>query len=81
MRWGCFFHTKQCSGREGSQLDAPDQQSIKDRPFGNNPALEVFLNKGEKDLFEQTRYKDIKDNLTLEERKALTEFRSVSEQD
>jgi hypothetical protein len=35
----------------------------------------------EKDLFEQTRYKDIEDNLTSEKRKALTEFRSVSVED
>jgi hypothetical protein len=35
----------------------------------------------EKDLFEQTRYNDIEDNLTSEERKALTEFRSVSVED
>ena len=35
----------------------------------------------EKDLFEQTKYKDIGDNLTSEEWKALTEFRSVSVED
>jgi hypothetical protein len=39
------------------------------------------LNREGKDLFERTIYKDIEDNLTSEERKALTEFQSVSVED
>jgi hypothetical protein len=43
--------------------------------------IEVFLNREGKDLFERTIYKDIEDNLTSAERKALTEFQSVSVED
>ena len=57
------------------------QKSKNDTPTASIPVIEVFLNKLEKDLFEQTKYKDIEDNLTSEERKALTEFRSVSVED
>ena len=77
IRWRALFHSKQLR-READKLDPPFRKSTTDPPTASTPAIEVFLNKIEKDLFRQTVYKNIEDDLKLDERKALIEFRSKS---
>ena len=67
IRWLALFHSKQPARREVNNLDPPFQKSTK--------AIEVLLNRVEKDLFRQTVYKNIDDNLKPDERKAFNEFR------
>ena len=69
-----FFHSKQPITREFNNLDRPFQKSTKDPPTASIPAIEVFLVRVENDLFRQTVYKSIDDNLKPDERKALIEF-------
>ncbi len=78
IRWQALFHSKQPSRREVNNLDLPFQKSTKDPPMASIPAIEVFLNRVEKDLFRETVYKNIEDNLKPDKRKALNEFRSKS---
>ena len=72
-----LFHS-QPTRREAKDLDPPFRRSTQDPPAASIPAIEVFLNRVEKDLFRQTVYKNIDDNLKPDERKALREFRSKS---
>ena len=78
IRWRAFFHSKQPITREFNNLDPPFQKSTKDPPTASIPTIEVFLDRVENDLFRQTVYKSIDDNLKPDERKALVEFRSKS---
>ena len=53
IRWRAFFHSKQPTRREVNNLDPPFQKSIKDPPTASIPAIEVFLDRVENDLFRQ----------------------------
>ena len=78
IRWRALFYSKEPTGREVNNLDPPFQKSKKDPPVASIPAIEVFLNRVENDLFRQTAYKNLKDNIKPEEGKALKDFRSKS---
>jgi hypothetical protein len=54
---------------EVNPLEPPREKSTKEPPYAKVPAIEVFLNRVEKDLFDTTRSNYVTDNLTSEERK------------
>ena len=80
MRWRAHFHSDEEKDEERFNycLSAPRLKSTKEPPSSNVPALEVFLNRVEKDLFDINQCRKATDNLTKEERKTLKEFRSKS---
>ena len=47
-------------------------------PLAKIPGIEFFLDRVEEDLFNNTVYKNVPDNLTQDERKALKKFPSTS---
>ena len=81
VRWRTFFSLqldKQPDRAVWTDLDAPYKKSAQDPPAARIPAIETFLNRVEHDLFTKTVYKNVPDNLSSDERKALNEFRSIS---
>ena len=78
VRWRAFFHSHDKPvTRDENILNPPRLKSTKDPPLAVVPAIEVFLDRVEKDLFKETAFKNVPDNVTPEERKALKEFRST----
>lgn len=77
VRWRAFFYLSKSTPKrcEYKPLEAPYQKSSKEPPKAN-PAIEVYLNSVEKDLFNGTISK-VPDNLTPDERGALKQFRTT----
>ena len=78
VRWRAFFHSHDKPvTRDENILNPPRRKSRKDPPLAGVPAIEGFLDRVEKDLFKETAFKNVPDNVTPEKRKALKEFRST----
>lgn len=58
-------------------MEPPYEKSTKEPPPAKVPAIEVFLQRVERDLFEKPGFKNAKDNLSPEERTVLKEFRAM----
>jgi hypothetical protein len=64
-----YFSEELGRSLEVNPLEPPREKSTKEPPYAKVPAIEVFLNRVEKDLFDTTRSNYVTDNLTSEERK------------
>ena len=78
IRWQTFYHGSDRVVRESpkSDLQPPHQKTVKEPPTSNILAIEVFLNKVEKDLINCNIRRYCPDNISIEERKALKTFRA-----
>ena len=77
LRWRSFFYGRETASNFGLEVEAPYKKLTKETPLSKVPAIEVFLNSVEKDLFDVKNEKKVMDNLTLSERAALKQFRTT----
>ena len=79
VRWRSFFQGREITPHQSVEnpIAAPYEKSTKEPPMSNVPAIEVFLNSVEKDLFNVDNVKKVRDNLSSDERKALKKFRNT----
>ena len=84
VRGRAFYHSFEDSNDEvdvnltnAKSLEPPRVKSSREPATAKIPAIEVFLNSVEKDLFDIANVRKVQDNLTFEERQAMKEFRST----